>query len=986
MRPPGTGRALLLCALIATLAIASHPASAQTTTASLTGSVRGPDGEPIAGAHVEAVSEATGVIRTALTDAQGRYRIDLLPPGVWTVVARQGGASGPRLAEARTLLLRLQQTAVADFVAGAVRTETVEVNATPSLVDTSRIGSELRIDGNQVEDLPLAGRQFTDLALLDSSVYSAPAGDFYGERGSVFVVNGQSGRSNSFLLDGLDNNDQSSNTAPNSSVTSLAIREFTVLTNQYAPEFGRASGGILNIVTERGSNDWSIGGFTQGVVGKLNPAGEFVSSLPDDNGADDTSDRYSAGIKMSGPLRRDRAAFFLAYEHQQADEVTPYTGVGRDGVAGGWVKAPSRDDNIFLRTDFNLGAGQFLMARLSADDRSTHDLNVGGNITPEAGFMLDERDVSAAATLTSVLSPTVVNEARLLVARSSFDQNANSDRPGVERPSGTFGGNNLNMQKRDEDRLQLVENITWQRGPHTMKAGFDVLRSRTTVTTRFNPNGNFLYSTDAPFEPGDCGNYVVDPNSTLDPTCIGMPWVDDDGDGIIDETGQIDTFATVFQLIEGVPTATIDDTRTSVFVQDSWQATPGFLLNYGLRYDISSFTLPSDARVDSWIPNGGAGRDTNNIAPRFGFTWDPGRDGRFIVRGGAGLFYDKIALGFPAVAAITSGTRIGLIFPEGLGLEITEDVVEQYGIDAIKVGLVFPEELILQFSTGTELDTPFTEQYSVGMEHAVGQRGVWSATATRALGHNQVLMRDLNPVVTTDANGVPIHRDSTVGSIAAIETQGQSWYSGLTLDWKWRSEAVWYSASYTWSKTIDMAPDPLKGGIYLPDNSDDLTEERGRSDSDRRHRFVLSGSAPLPGLGLRASGVIRLASGLPYNVTTGGDENLDGITTDRPKGVGRNTGAATDLRPVNRLRRDAGLKPVGSLNEPAFFQVDVRLSRPFGFRGTERGGEVFLEVFNLLDRFNAGTLNGVATSSRFGEPINQAGPPRTLELGLKLAF
>jgi len=468
--------------------------------------------------------------------------------------------------------------------------------------------------------------------------------------------------------------------------------------------------------------------------------------------------------------------------------------------------------------------------------------------------------------------------------------------------------------------------------------------------------------------------------------CIGIPGVDDDGDGVIDEVGQIDTFPTVFQLIEGYPHAKIDDTRVSVFAQDTWQSTPGFELNYGLRYDLSTFTLPSDARVDSFIPNGGAGRDTNNIAPRFGFTWDPRRDGRFVVRGGAGLFYDKIALGFPAVAAITSGTQIGLIFPQGLGLEITEDVVEQYGIDAIKVGLVFPQELTLRFSTGTQLDTPFTEQYSVGMEHAAGRHGVWSATVTRALGHNLVLLRDLNPVVATDSSGVPIHRDDTVGSIAAIVTEGRSWYSGLALEWKWHSRDLWYSASYTWSKTIDMGPDPLKGGISLPDNSDDLSEERGRSDSDRRHRFVFSGSAPLPGLGMRASGVVHLASGIPFNITTGGDENLDGITTDRPKGVGRNTGAATDLKPVNELRKAAGLKPVHSLSEPTYFQVDVRLSRPFAFHGEKGGGEIFLQVFNILDRFNAGLIEGVATSRRFGEPVSQAGPPRMLELGFKLAF
>jgi hypothetical protein len=199
--------------------------------------------------------------------------------------------------------------------------------------------------------------------------------------------------------------------------------------------------------------------------------------------------------------------------------------------------------------------------------------------------------------------------------------------------------------------------------------------------------------------------------------------------------------------------------------------------------------------------------------------------------------------------------------------------------------------------------------------------------------------------------------------------------------------------SYTYSKALDMGPDPLKNGISLPPNSDNLAGERGRSDSDRRHRFVFSGSAPLGWLGLRAAVVIQAASGIPFNVTTGHDENVDGITTDRPKGVARNTGASTSLKPINELRAEEGLPPVRSLEEPTFSQVDLKLSRPFGLRSpggspTARatGGEFYLQVFNLLDRFNAGTLEGSATSRRFGMPTSLAGPPRTLELGMKLQF
>jgi hypothetical protein len=341
---------------------------------------------------------------------------------------------------------------------------------------------------------------------------------------------------------------------------------------------------------------------------------------------------------------------------------------------------------------------------------------------------------------------------------------------------------------------------------------------------------------------------------------------------------------------------------------------------------------------------------------------------------------------------------------------LTEDFVEQVGIKQLLPELFFPKELTLRFSTGTELETPYTVQHSLGMEHAIGSHASWSANVTRALGYNLVVLRDLNPVVginTGDPNnlqpvssgavGFPVHRDKNVGSIAAMVTEGRSWYTGLDLGWKWRADyGAWYSVSYTFSKAIDMASDPLKGGITLPANSDDIAADRGRSDNDRRHRFVFSASSPLPWFGLRASGVVQAASGLPFNVTTGLDENIDGINTDRPAGVARNTGASTKLKPINDLRAANDLPPVRSLREPTFSQIDLRLSRPFGYRSpgapaggttpTGFGGEMYLQVFNLLDRENVGAIEGTATSRRFGQSTGLAGPARTLELGFKLAF
>lgn len=995
---------------------------AQSASASLSGVVRDAAGAPVAGAAVQARSDETGAVRNTTSDPAGRYAFDLLAPGAWTVVARSPDGV---LSDSVAVVLRLQQAGRVDLRIGAGLVEEVTVSAAPPLVDPSRTGGELRVTSVQTDALPLSGRNVTDLALLDASVRPTPPGNFFGERGAVFVINGQSGRSNSFLVDGLDNNDQASGTSLNASFSQLVIEEFVVLTHQYAAEFGRASGGILNIVTGRGTNDLRLEAFAQGTSPSWNSAGPFVGGLPVADDLDREVSRFQTGVRLSGPIREDRSFWFLAYERQEADDPVPYTGIGRGGTPGGIALAPNRADSLFFRTDFELGGGKALMVRLSADDRSTEHLNVGGVFTPEAGFGLDERDLQLAAAWTAPLPGGVLHELRFLAGRSEFDQSANSFRPGVERPSGVFGGNNLAAQRRDETRFQIVDNVTWRRGNHTFKVGADVAYSSTEVSARFNPNGNFIYRGDAPFEPGDCGDLLASDAFAHRGTCSGNPslsclsdgecrganagycvyqpipcpgeeGVDDDGDGVIDEPGLLETYPQVYQIIDGEPRDTLRDTRVSLFAQDSWQATPKLLLDYGLRWDASAYRLPPGARVESTIPNGGAKRDTDNLAPRFGFTWTPTSDGRLVVRGGAGVFYDKLVLAFPAIAAVTSQTKINVVPVQGLTFELTEDVIEEVGVETIRdaldqIGTIL-QPLVLRFSTGTRLDTPYANQFNLGVERAIGKGGALGANFVRALGYHTPLMRDLNPIVGYDGfgiPGIPRHVDETTGSIAAVVTEGRTWYWGLELGWRWEGESGgWHSVSYTLSRSEDLGPDPLKGGIYLPPNplpgeTFDFRSERGRSDHDRRHRLVVAGETKLP-WGFRLSGVVQLMSAAPFNVTTGRDDDGNGITTDRPAGVGRNTGEDTSLAAVNDLRAAAGLAPVTRLSSPSFAQVDFRLARPILSNGGKTRAEAFLQVFNAFDEFNGGPIEGRVTARDFGRPVGLVGPPRTVEVGFRL--
>ncbi len=561
-----------------------------------------------------------------------------------------------------------------------------------------------------------------------------------------------------------------------------------------------------------------------------------------------------------------------------------------------------------------------------------------------------------------------------MAATSEFDQTAASSLTEISRPSGINGGNALNRQDRDEVRFQLVDNVTVRKGRHTMKFGLDINWSRIDLATGFNPNGGLIYDTDATFDPNDP-----------------------------------DTFPVVFVLIDGRAEDTLEDTRFALFAQDSWDLGKRWHLNYGLRYDLSTFVLDG-ASVDSTIPNGGATRDTDNIAPRFGFTFNPWDSGKVLFRGGAGVFYDKLVMAFPAVAAVTSQTSIGMIFPQGdpgvaAVLQQTgksfEQLIEEFGIDAIADSLIFEDRFVMRFSTATELETPYVVQYNIGGDVATGARSAFKWDFLRSLGYNQPLMLDLNPVNGKIPNGVecneqnldpdglvPCHlRDPSTGSIAAITTEGQSWFWAFDTSWRWQApKGSWFSASYTLSRSEDTGFDPLKNGISIPPNSDDLSGERSRSDGDRRHRMVISGDTGIGWWGLRLSGAGRYASTAVFNVTTGQDNNLDGIQTDRPAGINRNTGADTPLDALNAFRLDEGLSPVDSLSEPDFFQVDIRLYKPFTFAKQKGQAQVFLQVFNLFDRENVALIEGRATAEKFGSVVALAGPPRTVELGFRIGY
>lgn len=971
------------------IALAAVPVRAQSVASRLTGRVTDPSRRAIAGAIVTVRSRENSSVRRAGTGADGRYELNALRPGAYSVRVE---APGFQAALRDDVALPLQGSVVVDVQLSPSLVEEVSVAATLPLLDPGNTAGGLFVGREEIGSLPLPGRVFTDLALLDASLRPVAPGTFYGERASVFTGNGQGGRSNSFLVDGLDNNDATVGSRTNALLSEEVIQEFRVLTDGFAAEFGRASGGVLNVLTRSGGNEVRGGVFFQGTSGISEP-GAFVSSLPPVPDSEDVPRRSRFGGTVSGPLRKDRSFYFLAYEETDADEVAPFVGVQRDGTPGGRFLAPGDDRNAFLKLDWVPAPEHRVDVRLSWDRAQLGGVNVGGITTPEAGHRVDEDDVQIAASLTSVLGAHWVHEVRLLGSRSTTAQRANSALPGVDRPSGIFGGNHLQLQDRDEDRLQVVDNVSWFRGRHAFKFGLDVQRVRVSITTAFNPNGLFLYSTDRPFEPGDNGLGGV-----------GQEGFDDDDDGTVDEVPDFDSYPLVYQLIRGSPSGRFDDTVLALFAQDQVALTDELRLSYGLRYDLDTFELDDRYAIRPGPSNGGADADRNNVAPRLSLGWTP--SDRLLFRAGVGVFFDKVVLGFPAISSITGQQTLGLAFVGPLQIPCNENLDRNNCRQVLDDLLVSDPRFSLYFTTGDELDTPYTVQGSVGVETRVGRSTVFSAGVVRARGYHIPLLVDLNPVtefflVDNDpSRPFPIHRVPEIGSIASIETVGNSWYHAIELGLVRREGPLRYRVSYAYSRSEDQGSDPLRGGIYLPPDSDDLAGERARSDNDQRHRLVVSGRWETPFWGIVVSPVVTYATGMPFSVEVSQDPNGDGLNNDRPCSaydptqpctgsnvryrLPRNTGEDTPMSLVNDLRAELGLAPVTRLEEPDFLQADVRVSRTFAAKRATF--EAFLQVINAFNRMNGGPVDGRVASRTFGQPIGLLGPPRQAEVGLRLQF
>jgi hypothetical protein len=903
------------------------------TSATLSGRVEDSDGATIVGASVTVTNLDTNQNRTMLSDDEGRYRFAYLPLGSYSLRVERAGF----LTVQEQLTLSVGQALDVPIrltVAGL--TESVNVTGDVPLIEAVRTQVAETVAPREIDTLPLNGRNYLDLALLVPGVSrtNTNSNQRFAETSAVpgtgLSVAGQRNLNNGFVVDGMSANDDAADLA-GTFYSQEVIREFQVITSGGISEYGRASGGIINIVTQSGTNNWRgrLYGFLRNQrLDARNPLAANKEQL--------TQTQY--GASTGGPLRRDHTFLFMNFEQTRRHdsgvisiapasvaainarlEQTGYVGPRtRTGIFPGGYDVT----DFFARVDHRLNASNLVSARYSLYDLSSINArNAGGLNSTSRGAALFNFDQTVTLSNVATLSTRTFNETRFQYTRSRLKAPVNDPLgPGVNiNGVANFGTATFSPTARRTDLYELVNTISAERGSHSLKGGADFLLNRVNISFPGPLQGVYTFSSLANFQ-----------------------------------AGRYETFQQAF----GATDQFQSNPNIGLFIQDEWRPRADLTINAGLRYDAQF--LPHPVRTDS-----------NNFAPRLGVAYAPG-DRKLVVRASFGIYFDRIPLRATSnalqrdgskyrVAILSFGQRGAPVFPHTL--------------DA------FPQGLLASITTiDPSIRSSYSQQASLQIERELPGDASLAVGYLHLRGLHLLLARNQNVPTAPASAGIPnLGRPrSDFANISRFESSGDSYYDAMTLSLNKRASR-WASLrlAYTFSKAIDTAGNFF---FFTPQDNFNLRDERALSDNDQRHRLTLSGSLEVPdakqGSGLRTlrrslrgfelSYIFTYGSRLPFNIQTGTDRNFDTNTNDRPSGVGRNTGRGFD-----------------------FASLDLRLSRKFQL-ADHFGLEAIAEGFNVLNRSNLQIPNntfgtGLAPRAGFGRPTSAA-DARQFQLGLRFSF
>jgi hypothetical protein len=955
------------------------------TTAVLTGVVTDPTQAVVPDAKITITRVDTGQSREAKTGPEGEYRIILLPPGVYDVKAEKPGF----LTQTKKgIELTVGESASFDFqLAVGASSQMVEISAEPPVIESERSQQANTIGAREIANLPINRRDYLSFALLapgiSDSKAQADSNNFRVKQtpDSGLSFYGSNGRGNNVTIDGGESNDSGGGVRP--TVSQEAVQEFQINRTSYSAEYGGARGGVINIVTKSGGNQFHGSGFGFFRNEILDAGDPFAIVLQGNQlvRIKPPSSRQQFGGSLGGPIVKDRTFFFAAYEQlrrRESSSVPVLTDLSifqptpaqntllnaLPAAAAGPLRAAltapqstidlfkansgvfpfSTDDyKVLMRVDHRIDDRNQLTFRYNFTQDDETNRNTLGLVGVSRGTVTSNYEQTGLIGWTHLFSPAVIHELRV-----QYDYNrpivASNDKFGPAIDITGFGSFNRDIFLPSDDltrRTEIVDNLDIRRGSHDFKIGGQILVRGIRADSETFFSGRFTFGAlPASLINPAFGNATI---TAVQAFSLGLPQT--------------------YQQGFGNPVVSATYPLYGVFAQDTWKPVSNLTINYGVRYEVDTRKSP--------LPT-----DKDNIAPRIGFAWNPAHDNKTVVRGGYGLFYAptdfQIDYVVNALNEINGVRQIAQIFtaintappPSPFGpvnifqklraqgvigvptptRTITPADLAQFGITISQTGPRPP--LTVLFHNSADFQNAYSQQASLGIEREVapgfviGASGIWSRALkiVRARDDN-LLPAPIDPVLGIRVWSPANFKDPLLLQDNVYESTGKSSYYGLIFEASKRfSRGVSLHGNYTFSKAIDDVLD--YNSDFEANDQTNLRAEKALSAFDQRHKVVVygvleTGRNPIYG-NFVFTPIFRANSARPFNLLAGFDVNGDRHpTTDRPPFAGRNTGIG-----------------------PAFYTFDMRMARRFGL-GEHRALEFTAEGFNLLNHLNYATVNNV---------------------------
>jgi hypothetical protein len=889
--------------------------------AALQGTISDQSDATIKGAKVAITSSEQGWTRSADTSDAGFYKFELLPAGVYSIKVN---ASGFSTAEAKDVVLQVGATTTQNFtLKPGSMSEIIEVTSAPPLVDQQKMDVSTNITPQQIQELPLIGRDIADLAYLSPGVKSADSYDPTKNRYSILSVNGQGGRNVNVTVNGVDNKDNTVG-GPVMQLPAEAVQEFQISTQRFSAVNGRSEGAAINVITKSGSNNYHGSAFGFFRDQALNAA----QKIPDPGNTTKpfsyvtpTYSRQWFGGSIGGPIKKDKLFAFFAIERQR--EPTPaiveeptaltqlnlVTSLGAKPAAT--IPTPFYENRIAGRMDWTINSKH--TAYLSVATQANNSLNDQSNSTfdlTEGNFTRNHLQI-ANITLNSAFSSTLLNTftAGWQYWNNLIDSAIRA--PLVTFPSAQFGTNTNVPQESIQRKWQFKDDLSKTVGKHTFSTGFDYIWTpfmggffefNPTLEIDFRDNPSVILA-----NPSTCGpmkNQPCYPNGFATAGAVGS-----------------------MSIAVGDPHFIIKDAKQlGLYFQDDWKMTRRLTVNLGLRWDkdfdfvggsdiATSRTFQELQAAAPFSPLAASlvakkASDYNkNFSPRVGLAYDLTGHGTQVLRAGFGIYYGNTFQNIPLFMEQQSNATIfqtafsisGSDLVPGTAIPLSSWHCCGPPNDPLPT-IPPPSAQLTTGATGRIMDpnyrNPVTEEWNGGYTWSITSKTVIEAEYVHVLSLHENKTINIDPkipvtpnnITTLSRNGLPggFFRPfdaafasagvPVLGSVRSEESIGRSRYDGMNISYRQRAfHHVDLIANYTLARAVGYDEDGGSFRNYPRDPQNPFSpNEFGPAFNDERHHVTIAGTVNLP-WGMAFSPILQAGSARPYNpISSSNMLNLSG--------------------------------------------------------------------------------------------------------------